>query len=67
MRFEGRVVVVTGQGRGYGTGGVEHFTYRPTASGYEEEKLYRGVHPMVGKRLHLWRLGHGRHRDVGAH
>jgi len=50
------VVVVTGQGRGYGRGGVEHFTYRPSATGYEEEKLYRGVHPMVAKRLHLWRL-----------
>ena len=23
---------------------------------YEEEKLYRGLHPMMGKRLHLWRL-----------
>ena len=23
---------------------------------YEEEKFYRGIHPMMGKRLHLWRL-----------
>jgi hypothetical protein len=23
---------------------------------YEEEKLYRGIHPMMGKRLHVWRL-----------
>jgi acetyl-CoA carboxylase carboxyltransferase component len=35
---------------------VLHFTYRPCESGYEEEKLYRGLHPMMGKRLHLWRL-----------
>jgi acetyl-CoA carboxylase carboxyltransferase component len=33
-----------------------HFTYRPSDSGYAEEKLYRGLHPMMGKRLHLWRL-----------
>ena len=40
-----------------GAGGLLHFTYRPTAEGkYEEEKFYRGVHPMMGKRLHLWRL-----------
>ncbi len=33
-----------------------HFTYRPSANLYEEEKLYRGIHPMLGKRLHVWRL-----------
>ena len=35
---------------------MQHFTYRPRDGGYEEETLYRGVHPMMGKRLHLWRL-----------
>jgi acetyl-CoA carboxylase carboxyltransferase component len=25
-------------------------------NGYEEEKLFRGFHPMMGERLHLWRL-----------
>jgi len=35
---------------------IEHFTYRPGNDGYAEEKLYRGLHPMIGKRLHLWRL-----------
>ncbi|MFN8642279.1 MAG: carboxyl transferase domain-containing protein [Candidatus Binatia bacterium] len=35
---------------------VQHFTFRPAAGGYAEEMLYRGVHPMMGKRLHLWRL-----------
>ena len=35
---------------------MQHFTYRPSGNAYEEEKLYRGIHPMMGKRLHLWRL-----------
>ena len=58
-----RRIVVTAAGAGHvqGIAGM-HFTYRPSrnASGntyeYEEEKLYRGIHPMMGKRLHLWRL-----------
>jgi acetyl-CoA carboxylase carboxyltransferase component/biotin carboxyl carrier protein len=41
-----------------GIGGMLHFTYRPQPDGrYVEERLYRGLHPMMGKRLHLWRLG----------
>jgi len=40
-----------------GAGGMQHFTFRPAAGNtYEEEKLYRGLHPMMGKRLHLGRL-----------
>ncbi len=36
---------------------MQHFTYRARLTGgYQEEKFYRGVHPMIGKRLHLWRL-----------
>src|SRR5579864_3686226 len=35
---------------------MQYFTYRPSDHGYSEETLYRGVHPMIGKRLHLWRL-----------
>ncbi len=50
------VVVVTGPGRGEGIAGTHHFTYRPSETGYIEEKLYRGIHPMMAKRLHLWRL-----------
>ncbi len=34
----------------------QYFTYRFSDKGYQEETLYRGVHPMMGKRLHLWRL-----------
>ncbi len=50
------VVAVAGPGNGSGSGLIQHFTYRPSANGYREEKLYRGLHPMMGKRLHLWRL-----------
>ena len=50
------VVAVGGSGRGQGIGGMQHFTYRPTENSYQEEKFYRGLHPMMGKRLHLWRL-----------
>jgi acetyl/propionyl-CoA carboxylase alpha subunit/acetyl-CoA carboxylase carboxyltransferase component len=51
------VVAIAGPGSGPGMGGMQHFTFRPSESGFEEEKLYRGLHPMMGKRLHLWRLG----------
>ena len=52
-----RRIVVTAAGAGHlrGKSGM-HFTYRPSGKGYEEEKFYRGIHPMLGKRLHLWRL-----------
>jgi len=50
-------IAVAGPGRGEGMGGMQHFTYRYNGSVYEEEKIYRGLHPMMGKRLHLWRLG----------
>ena len=50
------VVEVAGHGHAQGAGGIQHFTYRPSENGYQEEKLYRGLHPMMGKRLHLWRL-----------
>jgi len=51
------VVEVAGPVHAQGAGGMQHFTYRSSESGYCEEKLYRGLHPMMGKRLHLWRLG----------
>ena len=35
---------------------MQHFTFRPGPNGYAEEILYRGIHPMIAKRLHLWRL-----------
>ncbi|MGA2457552.1 MAG: carboxyl transferase domain-containing protein [Terriglobales bacterium] len=39
-----------------GAGGMQHFTYRLSGNAYAEEKLYRGLHPMMAKRLHLSRL-----------
>ncbi len=50
------VVAVAGASPGHRASGLQHFTYRSTENGYEEEKFYRGLHPMIGKRLHLWRL-----------
>ena len=38
-------------------GGMQHFTFRlAEGNGYVEDKLFRGIHPMMAKRLHLWRL-----------
>ena len=50
------VVSVAGLSPGQPTNGMQFFTYRPSGDGFKEEKLYRGLHPMMGKRLHLWRL-----------
>ncbi|HZC27700.1 MAG TPA: carboxyl transferase domain-containing protein [Actinopolymorphaceae bacterium] len=35
---------------------VEYFTYRPAGGSIAEDDNVRGVHPMVGRRLNLWRL-----------
>ena len=35
---------------------AEYFTYRPTGNSVAEDGNVRGVHPMVGRRLNLWRL-----------
>jgi len=45
------VAVCPGQGRR-----VWYFTFRPGPDGVVEDDLVRGVHPMVGRRLNLWRL-----------
>jgi acetyl/propionyl-CoA carboxylase alpha subunit/acetyl-CoA carboxylase carboxyltransferase component len=50
------VVEVGGPASTPGNAGMQHFTYRASQNGYEEETFYRGLHPMMGKRLHLWRL-----------
>ena len=53
-----RRIVVSAAGiiPGQRVSGMQFFTYRPSDDGFREEKLYRGLHPMMGKRLHLWRL-----------
>ena len=35
---------------------MTYFTFRPGPAGVVEDDLVRGVHPMVGRRLNLWRL-----------
>ena len=50
------VVSAAGFSPGQRISGMQFFTYRPSDNGFKEEKLYRGLHPMMGKRLHLWRL-----------
>jgi len=35
---------------------ISYFTFRPGPEGVVEDNLVRGVHPMVGRRLNLWRL-----------
>ncbi len=50
------VVAVAGPGRDHGLGGIQHFSYRSSDRAFEEEKFCRGLHPMMGQRLHLWRL-----------
>ena len=52
------VVAVSQPGASVGMSGVMHFTFRADGEGgYREEELYRDLHPMMGKRLELWRLG----------
>ncbi len=55
-----RRIVVGVAGSGPDGACVEFFTFRrrmATGNGeFEEDDLVRGVHPLVGRRLHLWRL-----------
>ncbi|HEX9312927.1 MAG TPA: carboxyl transferase domain-containing protein, partial [Actinomycetota bacterium] len=50
------VVALSGPADRLDTVAMELFTFRPSPEGYREERLYRGLHPMMGKRLDLWRL-----------
>lgn len=50
------VLIIAGPGHGDGMGAVRHFTFRLGERGYEEDKLYGGLHPMMAKRLHLQRF-----------
>ncbi|MGE5206028.1 MAG: biotin carboxylase N-terminal domain-containing protein [Chlamydiota bacterium] len=52
-----RIVVISASpDDGQGNNRVQHFTYRLREGRYEEKELYRGIHPMIGKRLNLWHL-----------
>ena len=37
-------------------GETNHFTFRPAAGGLSEERVVRGLHPMISRRLRFWRL-----------
>jgi len=37
-------------------GDVEHVTFRRSPAGLAEERVIRGLHPLTGQRLNLWRL-----------
>jgi len=39
-----------------GSDRAEAFTFRPSAAGLAEERVIRGMHPLTGQRLDLWRL-----------
>ncbi len=50
------VIALSSPSGGAGMSGVHHVTFRRGSDGYEEDPLYRSLHPMMGKRLELWRL-----------
>ena len=53
-------LVISGPGGGDGMGAVNHLTFRLGDHGYEEDKLYGGLHPMMSRRLHLQRFSNFR-------
>jgi acetyl-CoA carboxylase carboxyltransferase component len=48
-----RVTVTVGDHAG---AKVQQFTFRPSQGRMEEERVIRGMHPLIGQRLDLWRL-----------
>jgi acetyl/propionyl-CoA carboxylase alpha subunit/acetyl-CoA carboxylase carboxyltransferase component len=50
------VVAVAEPRRGRGMGAIDLFTFRPGPNGLVEDQVLRGLHPMMGDRLQLWRL-----------
>jgi acetyl/propionyl-CoA carboxylase alpha subunit/acetyl-CoA carboxylase carboxyltransferase component len=50
------VVAMTRCIQGKPSGQPQYFTFRLTGERYCEEKPLRGLHPMMSKRLQLWRL-----------
>jgi acetyl/propionyl-CoA carboxylase alpha subunit/acetyl-CoA carboxylase carboxyltransferase component len=52
-----RIVVAVAQPeRGRGMAAIDALTFRRTAEGLVEDDVLRGLHPMMGHRLQLWRL-----------
>ena len=50
------VVAVAEPRRGRGMAAIDLFTFRPGPAGLAEDEVLRGLHPMMGDRLQLWRL-----------
>ena len=50
------IVSITGSESVLGSAGFQGFTFRRGDDGFREELIYRGMHPMLSKRLFLWRL-----------
>jgi acetyl/propionyl-CoA carboxylase alpha subunit/acetyl-CoA carboxylase carboxyltransferase component len=50
------VVAVAGPRAEWSTSGTQYFTLRREVGGWVEDRVYRGLHPMVGKRLHVSRF-----------
>jgi acetyl/propionyl-CoA carboxylase alpha subunit/acetyl-CoA carboxylase carboxyltransferase component len=50
------VVAVAEPRRGRGMSAIDLFTFRPGPEGLREDEVLRGLHPMMGQRLQLWRL-----------
>ncbi|GAA2208065.1 biotin carboxylase N-terminal domain-containing protein [Nonomuraea monospora] len=50
------VTVTSARGDGPEHHRTQHFAYRHTPGGFEEEPLYRNLHPMIAERAELWRL-----------
>ena len=50
------VVAVAAAARGRGMSAIDLFTFRPGPDGVIEDETLRGLHPMMGERLALWRL-----------
>ena len=48
-----RVTVTVGDHTGMH---LQQFTFRPSEGGMAEDRVIRGMHPMIGQRLELWRL-----------
>ena len=50
------VIMVTEPRAGLGMGSAQHFTFRRHGARYQEDLLYRGLHPMMAERLQVSRL-----------
>ena len=59
------VTVTSTTGSAAGRCGTQHVTFRQRGDGgFEEDLIYRNLHPMLAKRLDLWRLANFRLRRL---